>query len=58
MDHNIARDCLLRAFKDYGYDYGSKPNFYYPMLPGKLCSAPVRNLIPGQQLGEDAQEEI
>jgi methylmalonyl-CoA mutase cobalamin-binding domain/chain len=23
------------------------------MLPGKLCSAPVRNLIPGKQLGEE-----
>ena len=58
MDHNAARDCLLRAFKEYGYDYGSKPNFYYPMLPGKLCSAPVRNLIPGKQLGEDDLYQI
>jgi len=52
-DHNVARDCLIRCFKDYGYDYGSKPNYYYPMLPGKHCSAPVRNLIPGKHLGED-----
>jgi methylmalonyl-CoA mutase cobalamin-binding domain/chain len=58
MDHNAARDCLLRAFNEYGYDYGSKPNFYYPMLPGKLCSAPVRNLIPGKQLGEDDLYQI
>jgi methylmalonyl-CoA mutase cobalamin-binding domain/chain len=57
-DHNAARDCLIRAFKDYGYDYGSKPNYYYPMLPGKLCSAPVRNLIPGKQLGVDDLYQI
>jgi methylmalonyl-CoA mutase cobalamin-binding domain/chain len=57
-DHNTARDCLIRAFKDYGYDYGSKPNYYYPMLPGKLCSAPVRNLIPGKQLGVDDLYQI
>ena len=53
LDHDVARDALIRCFKEYGYDYGSKPNFYYPMLPGKHCSAPVRNLIPGRQLGED-----
>jgi methylmalonyl-CoA mutase cobalamin-binding domain/chain len=53
MDHNVARDALIRCFKEYGYDYGSKPNYYYPMLPGKHCTAPVRNLIPGRQLGED-----
>ncbi|MBW2103580.1 MAG: cobalamin-dependent protein, partial [Deltaproteobacteria bacterium] len=53
MDHNVARDCLIRCFKDFGYDFGSKPNYYYPMLPGRCCSAPVRNLIPGKQLGED-----
>jgi methylmalonyl-CoA mutase cobalamin-binding domain/chain len=28
------------------------------MLPGKLCSAPVRNLIPGKQLGEDDLYQI
>lgn len=57
-DHNVARECLIRCFKEYGYDYGSKPNYYYPMLPGKLCSAPVRNLIPGKQLGEDDLYQI
>ena len=57
-DHDAARDCLIRAFKEYGYDYGSKPNYYYPMLPGKLCSAPVRNLIPGKQLGVDDLYQI
>ena len=57
-DHNVAREALLRCFKDYGYDYGSKPNYYYPMLPGKHCSAPVRNLIPGKQLGLDDLYQI
>ena len=52
-DHNVARDCLIRCFKEYGYDQGSKPNYYYSMLPGKHCTAPVRNLIPGKHLGED-----
>jgi len=57
-DHGVARDALIRCFKEYGYDYGSKPNYYYPMLPGKLCSAPVRNLIPGKQLAEDDLYQI
>ncbi len=57
-DHNVARDCLIRCYKDYGYDYGSKPNYYWPMLPGKHCAAPVRNLIPGKHLGEDDLYQI
>ena len=28
------------------------------MLPGKFCSAPVRNLIPGKQLGADDLYQI
>ncbi|MEW6265784.1 MAG: cobalamin-dependent protein [Thermodesulfobacteriota bacterium] len=57
-DHNVARECLIRCFQEYGYDFGSKPNYYYPMLPGKHCSAPVRNLIPGKQLGVDDLYQI
>ena len=57
-DHTVARDCLIRCFKEYGYDYGSKPNYYWPMLPGKHCAAPVRNLIPGKHLGEDDLYQI
>jgi methanogenic corrinoid protein MtbC1 len=49
---------MIRCFREYGYDSGSKPNYYYPMLPGKLCSAPVRNLIPGRHLGEDDLYQI
>jgi methylmalonyl-CoA mutase cobalamin-binding domain/chain len=57
-DHNVARECLIRCFKEYGYDYGSKPNFYWPMLPGKHCAAPVRNLIPGRHLADDDLVQI
>jgi len=57
-DHNVARDCLIRCYKEYGYDYGSKPNYYWPMLPGKHCAAPVRNLIPGKHLAEDDLYQI
>ena len=53
QDHDQAREALIWCYEKFGYDYGSKPNYYYPMLPGKLCGAPVRNLIPGKQLGED-----
>ncbi len=57
-DHNVARECLIRCHKEYGYDYGSKPNYYWPMLPGKHCAAPVRNLIPGRHLAEDDLGQI
>jgi methanogenic corrinoid protein MtbC1/uroporphyrinogen-III decarboxylase len=52
-NHDVCREVLLRCFREYGYDIGSKPNFFYPMLPGRFCTAPVRNLIPGKQLPED-----
>jgi methylmalonyl-CoA mutase cobalamin-binding domain/chain len=57
-NHEAAREALIRCFQDFGYDSGSKPNYYYPMLPGKLCGAPVRNLIPGRQLAEDDLYQI
>ena len=49
QDHNVARDTFLRCFNEFGYDYAFRPNLYYPMLPGKHCAAPVRNLIPGKK---------
>lgn len=52
-DHNKAREALIKCYQDFGYDFCSKPNFYYDQLPGKLTGAPVRNLIPGKQLAED-----
>lgn len=57
-NHDVAREALIRCYRDFGYDIGSKPNYYYPMLPGKFCGAPVRNLIPGRQLPEDALYQI
>lgn len=57
-NHDAAREALLWCFDEFGYDYGSKPNYYYPMLPGRLCGAPVRNLIPGRQLDEDDLYQI
>jgi methylmalonyl-CoA mutase cobalamin-binding domain/chain len=57
-NHDAAREALLWCFKEFGYDCGLKPNYYYPMLPGRHCGAPVRNLIPGRQLGEDDLYQI
>jgi hypothetical protein len=57
-DHNVARDAIIRCFKDYGYDYGWHPNFHIPMVPGKFCQAPIRQLIPGRHIGEDDLRQI
>lgn len=57
-DHEVAREAIIRCYEEFGYDIASKPNYYYPMLPGKFCGAPVRNLIPGRQLPEDALYQI
>lgn len=57
-NHDAAREALIRCYEEYGYDLGSKPNYYYPMLPGKFLGAPVRNLIPGRQLEEDDLYQI
>ena len=57
-DHARAREAMVWCYREYGYDLLSKPNYYYPMLPGKFCGAPVRNLIPGRQLPEDALYQI
>jgi methanogenic corrinoid protein MtbC1 len=57
-DHARAREAMVWCYREYGYDVLSKPNYYYPMLPGTFCGAPVRNLIPGRQLPEDALYQI
>jgi methylmalonyl-CoA mutase cobalamin-binding domain/chain len=57
-DHDKAREAILWCYNEFGYDTLSKPNYYYPMLPGTFCGAPVRNLIPGRQLPEDALYQI
>jgi len=58
QDHSVAREAIIRCFQEYGYDCSYRPNFYYPMLPGKFCTAPTRNLIPGRQLPADALYQI
>jgi hypothetical protein len=57
-DHDKAREAMIWCYREFGYDTISKPNYYYPMLPGKFCGAPVRNLIPGVQLPEDGLFQI
>ena len=57
-NHEVAREAILRCYKEFGYDFASKPNYFYPQLPGKFTGAPVRNLIPGKQLGEDDLYQI
>ena len=57
-NHDAAREAMIWCYNEYGYDVASKPNFYYPMLPGKHCAAPVRNLIPGRHLAEDDLYQI
>ncbi len=52
-NHDAAREALLKCYQDFGYDFGAKSNYYYPQLPGRHIAAPVRNLIPGRNLGED-----
>jgi methanogenic corrinoid protein MtbC1 len=57
-NHDAAREALIWCYREFGYDLVSKPNYYYPMRPGEFCGAPVRNLIPGRQLPEDALYQI
>jgi len=57
-DHNKAREAIIKCYRDFGYDFASKPNFYYDQVPGKLTGAPVRNLIPGKQLAEEDVVQI
>jgi methylmalonyl-CoA mutase cobalamin-binding domain/chain len=57
-DHEKAREAMIWCYREFGYDSVSRPNYYYPMLPGKFCGAPVRNLVPGKQLPEDSLYQI
>ena len=41
-----------------GFDRRYKPNLYWPMIGGRFCSTPVRVLLPGRQLPEDALNQI
>lgn len=50
---------MLRTFSDLGgFDRLYKPNLFWPMIGGRFCSSPVRVLIPGRQLPEDALNQI
>ena len=50
---------MLDAFNDLGgFDKLYKPNLFWPMIGGRFCSTPVRVLIPGRQLPEDALNQI
>ncbi len=50
---------MLDTFNDLGgLDRLYKPNLFWPMIGGRFCSAPVRVLIPGRQLPEDALNQI
>jgi len=50
---------MLDTFNDLGgFDKLYKTNLFWPMIGGRFCSAPVRMLIPGRQLPEDALNQI
>ena len=50
---------MMDTFKDLGgFDRLYKPNLFWPMIGGRFCSSPVRVLIPGRQLPEDALNQI
>ena len=57
-DHNVAREAYLRCFREYGYDVTFRPNYYWPMLPGKFCKTLMRLLIPRKQFSEDDLNQI
>ncbi len=50
---------MLDTFNDLGgFDKLYKPNLFWPMIGGRFCSTPVRVLIPGRQLPEDALNQV
>ena len=50
---------MLDTFKDLGgFDKLYKTNLFWPMIGGRFCSTPVRMLLPGRQLPEDALNQI
>ncbi|MBN1848174.1 MAG: hypothetical protein JW932_06275 [Deltaproteobacteria bacterium] len=52
-DHDKAREAITKCYFDFGFDWATKPNFYYDQVPGILTGAPVRYLTPGKKLPED-----
>ncbi len=58
-DFDRAFQAILDTFDDLGgFDLLPKPNVYWPILGGRFANAPIRNLIPGRQLPEDALAQI
>jgi uroporphyrinogen-III decarboxylase len=50
---------MLDTFNDLGgFDKLYKPNLFWPMIGGRFCSTPIRVLLPGRQLPEDALNQI
>ncbi len=58
-DLDKAFQATRDTFDDLGgFDVLPKTNVYWPMLGGRFANAPVRNLIPGRELSEDALAQI
>jgi uroporphyrinogen-III decarboxylase len=58
-DLDKAFQATLDTYDDLGgFDMLPKTNVYWPMLGGKFSNAPVRNLVPGRDLAEDALAQI
>ncbi|MFH1627774.1 MAG: uroporphyrinogen decarboxylase family protein [Pseudomonadota bacterium] len=58
-DVETGFQAMLNTFNDLGgFDRLYKPNLFWPMTGGRFCSTPVRVLIPGRQLPEDALNQI
>lgn len=58
-DPEVGFKAMIDTFNDLGgYDKLFKTNMFWPMIGGRFCGAPVRSLIPGKQLPEDALNQI
>ena len=58
-DPDKGFEAMLNTFNDLGgFDRLYKPNLFWPMIGGRFCGAPVRVLVPGRQLPEDALNQI
>ena len=58
-DFDKAFKAMIDTFNDLGgFDRLYKPSLYWPMIGGRFCSSPIKNLIPGRQLPEDALNQI
>jgi hypothetical protein len=54
-----AFQATLDTFDDLGgFDFLAKTNLYWAMLGDKLVNAPIRVLLPGKQLPEDALIQV